>query len=73
LKKRLNLPEPHGSIGLREVAISVSSFVCKSSEKLRLFAAAGPDFREGKLGSCPGPPQLGVSTTTVKTRGKILS
>jgi len=22
-------------------------------------AAAGPDLRDGKLGSCPGPPQLG--------------
>jgi len=28
---------------------------------------AGPDLREGKLGSCPGPPQLrGLHKKTVK-------
>jgi len=26
---------------------------------------AGPDLREGKLGSCPGPPQLGGLHKTV--------
>jgi len=39
----------------------------------QLLIIAGPDLKEGKLGSCTGPPQLGGLQETVKiiTEGNI--
>jgi len=34
-------------------------FTNPSQSHHRLSLSSGPDLREGKLGSCPGPPQLG--------------
>jgi len=39
-----------------------------------LGAAVGPDLREGKLDSCPGPPQLGSlhkNSKKIITQGNI--
>jgi len=47
-------------------AVDILSIVNAICKRAALAAAAGPDLREGKLGSCPGPPQLGGLHKTVK-------
>jgi len=41
------------------VRVSSPLFIKGKATSLGLTFVPGPDLREGKLGSCPGPPQLG--------------
>ena len=52
-----------------QCAVLYSGTICRPGSVAR-YGSAGPDSREGKLGSCPGPPQLGGGST--KNSKKLL-